>query len=336
MASDLDFDELDKAVSGYMQKRKRGPSQVPALTDGSSQLEQTPVPEKEVVADAPNRPAVSVLPKPQGHHSAPPIHLEPRRSLNYRDDIIHDIAPPRPLPPRTGRTLKPSSLSSRVSEDERPASRSEKVEVAHHDQRPHLSSLFGHGDHDEGHKVLARIEPPEEEDKPVSEPAKPPTDAMREGAISDALAEDLGKEKKAFETDETEAADKLSTAPAPEVDLPTATEIEEREEEVKAEAKPLHEPSKNETGSEPLDEPDRLLPEGPHSMASPSTPQVPREEADHSVDLFDTKQYHTPLSTAPSGKPKQQSSPLKWVLIIIICLAVIALGVYYYLAYVKK
>ena len=334
--NDLDFDELDKAVNGYMQKRRRGSA---AKTSPSNEqdlsIPELPAGPPEEKAEAPAEAPVPVIAKPVAEEpvnrtkNPPSIHLERRHSINYRNDIIHDIAPPRPLPSHAGRTLKPANPTSEV-EEAKPETEQDKRPGPQHDGSP-LSSLFGHA---KAHEAAERPDASSDQEETAFPADKPATG--KDQGTPDALAEDLGNEKKAFEEQESQAAANLKAASPPETEMPAAEEPQDGQPAADdVEQKPAEPEAKQET-SEPTDEADKLLPEGPHSVASPATKQVPRESAEHPVDLFDTKQYHTPLSTAAPAKKSESTSALKWVLIIVVCLAAIGLGVLYYFTTIKK
>ena len=330
-----------------MQKRKRGSSATasPPQADDSQTTKpaaDTPILSPAVEEESPtevvpvSKPPETESTKPDALPSSPPaIQLEPRRSLSYRNDIIHDVAPPKPLPSHGSRKLTlPTDLSDGSHHEDLP----EKIEVTRRDvpvpPREHpvspMSSLFKRSSH-ESHEAPKEEEPPKKEEiKPAEAAEQVEATKLREGSISDALAEDLGREKKLIEEQASEAAAKLGSSPLPEAD-----DHQVAKEEIEAVPKTSEQPAKEPAG-EPLDEPDRLLPEGPHSVASPSVAQVPREQAEHSVDLFDTTQYHTPLGSPIIPRGKKKSHTLMWVLITVIILALAALGAYYYFTMVKK
>jgi hypothetical protein len=79
-----------------------------------------------------------------------------------------------------------------------------------------------------------------------------------------------------------------------------------------------------------VDPDEKLLPEGPEEPAAPHEElntgrELPAKE--ESVDLYDTKAYHMPLT--PKGGKARSSLKVVWMLLVVIIIAVAAIAVYF-------
>lgn len=375
MGNDLNFDELDKAVNTYMQKKEPATSNDATPVNAPVEVKPSPVePAISAVPPAKSEPAmpdaVPVTPKPSVQPVSAPkprIQVRSRQSIASRrgssGTTFHDIVPTRrhstvatpkqitPLndiaavttpvppakPPLPEETSKPESSPGTIAEvkpPETPPATEEPAKLS-----PSDATL------DDAPKILgdtANLPTVEQEEaSPISEKdASTPESAEKEKSpqemlarpeenkVSDALLEDLRKESEAA----AKSPEVMESNPAPESDAaaPTAGLLSETPLELE-DGKAPEEAAKPKKASHGLLDTGEL-------HAGPKTPATSPVDVSHLLDagdedqpmqVFDTKEYHTPIATKSTPQPKKGK---KWEIIVVV-LAIMIVAAAAFVAY---
>lgn len=365
MGNDLNFDELDKAVNTYMQKKEPATSSDQPPATAPVEVKPSPV-EPAISAVPPAKPeaaipdAAPVASKPSIQpvaDSKPRIQVRSRQSIASRrgssGTTFHDIVPTRrhstvatpkqitplndiaaPLtpvppakPPLPEETPKPESSLSTITEVKSPEVPPATEESA---TTPSSDAVS-----DDAPKILGdtanlptveqeEVSPAPENDAPASESAekeKSPEEMLvrpEENKVSDALLEDLRKESEAAATS-PEAAESHPTPESPAPGLLSETPLE------------LEDGKAPEESAKPKESSHGLLDTG-ELHTSPKAPVTSPVDVSHLLDagdedqpmqVFDTKEYHTPIATKSTPQPKKGK---KWEVIVVVLAIVIVVA----------